>query len=89
MLRDFPAHTRHETIPNFHYTPDRYQQFLEALCIIVLDTIMPALSAYNFGDSFRFGAATSPEDETDLPKMEMSLKLFRVYAKGFLSACPA
>ncbi len=31
MLRKFPAETLHETIPNFHNTPDRYRLFLEAV----------------------------------------------------------
>jgi Ser/Thr protein kinase RdoA (MazF antagonist) len=30
MLKDFPAETLHETIRNFHNTPDRYQKFLKA-----------------------------------------------------------
>ena len=58
------------------------------LCVIDLDTVMPGLSAYDFGDSIRFGAATAAEDEKDLSKMEMDLELFRTYAKGFLHACP-
>ena len=31
MLRDYPAHTLHETIVNFHNTPDRYRQLMEAI----------------------------------------------------------
>ena len=31
MLADFPAETLHETIPNFHNTPDRYRIFRETL----------------------------------------------------------
>ncbi|MBE6944455.1 MAG: aminoglycoside phosphotransferase family protein [Ruminococcaceae bacterium] len=31
MLSDFPADKLHETIPNFHNTPDRYRIFLETL----------------------------------------------------------
>lgn len=58
------------------------------LCVIDLDTVMPGLSAYDFGDSIRFGAATAAEDEKDLCKMEMSLDLFRTYTRGFLKACP-
>ena len=60
----------------------------KALCVIDLDTIMPGLSLYDFGDSIRFGAATAAEDETDLSKVEMSLDLFRTYAAGYLTACP-
>ena len=149
QLADFPAHTLHETIKNFHNTPDRYRIFKEVLakdvmnrakdvqpeidfvlaheevggrlmgllkegklplrvthndtklnnvmlseserkpmCVIDLDTTMPGLSAYDFGDSIRFGAATAAEDETDLSKMEMDLDLFRIFTRGFLTACP-
>ena len=31
LLTDFPAAKLHETIPNFHNTPDRYRTFLETL----------------------------------------------------------
>ena len=31
MLRDYPAHTLHETIVNFHNTPDRYRQLMDAI----------------------------------------------------------
>ena len=57
------------------------------LCVIDLDTVMPGLSLYDFGDSIRFGAATAAEDEKDLSKMEMSLDMFRIFTKGFLTAC--
>lgn len=150
QLSGFPAETLHETIRNFHNTPDRYRIFRETLekdpmgraasaereiafalehepvggkltqmlrdgvlplrvthndtklnnvmldekthtplCVIDLDTTMPGLSAYDFGDSIRFGAATAAEDETDLSKMEMDLDLYRIFTRGFLRACPA
>ena len=38
----------------------------EGICIIDLDTVMPGLVLYDFGDSIRFGANHSAEDETDL-----------------------
>ena len=147
-LRDFPAETLCETIPNFHNTPDRYRKFhlavdadaagrlssvlpevrfllereekggtlqrlreggelpvrvthndtklnnvmldavtRKALCVIDLDTVMPGLVAYDFGDSIRFGASTAPEDEKDLSRVEMSLDLYETYARGFIPAC--
>lgn len=57
-----------------------------SLCVLDLDTVMPGLSAYDFGDSIRFGAATAAEDERDVSKMEMDLHLFEVYTRGFLEA---
>lgn len=149
QLADFPAETLHETIENFHNTPDRYakfkavlaqdrlgrakdaqyeiQEFLKReadgatlmnmlhegklplrvthndtklnnvmldaktrkpLCVIDLDTVMPGLLAFDFGDSIRFGAATAAEDEQDLRKVSMDLELYRIFAQGFISACP-
>ena len=58
----------------------------KCLCVLDLDTVMPGLSAYDFGDSIRFGAATAAEDEVDLSRMEMDLHLFEVYTRGYLEA---
>ena len=148
QLKDFPAHTLSETIPNFHNTPDRYRLFKEALaadplgraagvrkeidfvlsreekagllqemresgelplrvthndtklnnvlldeetrralCIIDLDTVMPGLVAYDFGDSIRFGASTGAEDECDLSLISLDLEMYRRYADGFIPSC--
>lgn len=59
----------------------------KAMCVLDLDTVMPGSSLYDFGDSIRFGAATAAEDEPDLDKMELNLDLFRVYTRGYLTAC--
>ena len=61
----------------------------KSLCVLDLDTVMPGLSVYDFGDSIRFGAATAAEDEQDLSKMSLDLHLFQVYTRGFLEAAPA
>lgn len=148
-LSDFPAETLHETIVNFHHTPDRYRKFRQAIkndfsgrrhlvekeidfylqreeeagtlqrmresgllpvrvthndtklnnvlldpknhtaiCVIDLDTVMPGLSAYDFGDSIRFGASTAAEDETDLSKVHLDINLYTAFARGFVSSCP-
>ncbi len=60
---------------------------LRAVCVIDLDTVMPGLVHYDFGDSIRFGASTGAEDEKDLSKIEMSLELFEKYTEGFMSTC--
>ncbi len=59
----------------------------KALCIIDLDTVMPGLSLYDFGDSIRFGANTGAEDETDLTKVGLDLGLFEAFTKGYLEGC--
>ena len=152
-LADYPAETLHETIPNFHNTPDRYrilhetlerarkdpaltQRVMDAageiafamereasagklqrlrdagdlptrvthndtklnnvlldedsrslLYVIDLDTVMPGLSLYDYGDCIRFGAATAAEDEQDLSKIHCDLHLFEVFTRGFLESC--
>ena len=63
------------------------QETGKAICVIDLDTVMPGLSAYDFGDSIRFGAITAAEDEPDLDKVHFDYKLFQIYAKGFIEGC--
>ena len=58
----------------------------EGLCVIDLDTVMPGLSAYDFGDSIRFGANDCAEDEPDQSKVHFSLHLYEVFARGYLAA---
>ena len=138
QLADYPAQTLHETIPDFHNTPKRYQAFekaveedcckraasaaaeiafikarkaqteiltdllkagelplrlthndtklnnvlldpqtYEAVCIVDFDTIMPGLTAYDFGDAIRFGANTAVEDEPDTSRVSLSLPLYK------------
>lgn len=57
----------------------------EAVCVIDLDTIMPGLSLYDFGDSIRSGAVTSDENEKDFGKYGLDIALFKSYTEGFLS----
>lgn len=56
----------------------------EGICVIDLDTTMPGLSINDFGDSIRFGANHSDEDEKDLSKVNFDIGLFEVYTRGFL-----
>ena len=59
----------------------------KAICVIDLDTVMPGFLVHDFGDSIRFGAATSVEDEPDLSKMNFDLNLFDAYSRGFIGEC--
>ncbi len=150
QLADFPAETLHETILQFHDTPNRYRNFHRALqadplgrakeveaeiafalarepfahrlvdalaqgalplrcthndtklnnilldektgqavCVIDLDTVMPGLAAYDFGDSIRFGANPAAEDERDLSKVNFSVEYYEAYRKGYLETAGA
>lgn len=57
-----------------------------AVCVIDLDTVMPGLTAFDFGDSIRAGVTSAAEDETDLRKVRFELPRFESYSRGFLSA---
>ena len=57
----------------------------DAFCVIDLDTIMPGLFLYDFGDAIRAGGTTADENEKDLSKYSLSLELYEGFAKGFLS----
>lgn len=59
----------------------------KGICVIDLDTVMPGLAVFDFGDSIRFGASTAAEDEKDLSKVSCSMELFECYVKGFLEGC--
>lgn len=145
QMGGFPAETLYESIHDFHNTPERYRQLMDAVerneagrldeveaelafckqyekevctlvdalkageiplrvthndtklnnvlldaktgkgvCVIDLDTVMPGLAAYDFGDSIRFGANTAAEDEQDLDKVQLSLPMYEAFARGFL-----
>lgn len=60
------------------------EQTGEGVCVIDLDTTMPGLSIYDFGDSIRFGANHSAEDEKDLSKVNFDIELYSCYTRGFL-----
>jgi Ser/Thr protein kinase RdoA (MazF antagonist) len=57
----------------------------KALCVIDLDTVMPGYVHYDFGDAIRTATNTAVEDEIDLTKVKMDIRLFRAYAEGYLS----
>ena len=59
----------------------------KALCVIDLDTIMPGVADFDFGDAIRFGANKGLEDEPDLSKVGLDIELFEAFTKGFLKSC--
>lgn len=56
---------------------------LDPLVIIDLDTSMPGLACYDFGDTIRFAACTAQEDQPE--GMGLDLNLMRAYTEGYLS----
>ena len=55
------------------------------LAVIDLDTVMPGSMLFDYGDGIRSTASTASEDETDLSKVSINLKLFEAYTDGYLS----
>ena len=56
---------------------------LDPLVIIDLDTCMPGLACYDFGDTIRFAACTAQEDQSE--NMRLDLELMGAYTEGYLS----
>lgn len=54
------------------------------ICVIDLDTVMPGLPSYDFGDAVRSAANTSAEDEQDLSKVYFDLEVFEHFVRGYL-----
>jgi len=144
MLTDLPEPPLHDTIPDFHDTPKRFQAFQDILrrdphnraqgakpeidfvlkhteicnvllnqaeqgffpvrithndtkinnvmldentcqgiCVIDLDTVMPGLSLYDFGDMVRTATSPVSEDEQNLSKVTMRMPIFEMLVRGF------
>jgi len=57
----------------------------EVVCIVDLDTVMPGLAHYDFGDMMRTLTSPAAEDERDLVKVTMRMEYFEELAKGYLA----
>ena len=57
----------------------------EGICVIDLDTVMPGLALYDFGDMVRTATNTGAEDERDLSKISMDIDMFEALTLGYLS----
>jgi thiamine kinase-like enzyme len=147
LVSDLDASALHETIPDFHHTPLRFQRLMtvadgdphgrlasvaeemefirsresctgllfdlheagvlparvthndtkmsnvmidaqtdKAVCVIDLDTVMPGLSLYDFGDLVRSAASPSAEDEPDLSLVTLRMPVFKALVEGYLDA---
>jgi aminoglycoside phosphotransferase (APT) family kinase protein len=145
LLRDLPGPRLKETIPDFHNTQARYEQFHEArardthdrarhctpeidsalvheacavsllalkaagdiperithndtkinnvmfdlhsdnaACVIDLDTVMPGIALYDFGDLVRTATTTAAEDERDLSRIAMRMDYYEALVDGYL-----
>src|SRR5258706_6570444 len=58
----------------------------DALCVVDLDTVMPGLALYDFGDLVRSMATRAAEDERDIGRVRLEPELFESVACGYLAA---
>jgi Ser/Thr protein kinase RdoA (MazF antagonist) len=143
LLANLPPPRLHDTIPDFHNTPKRFEALLaaisadkagrailaqpeiefalahepivgtlldanlpervthndtkfnnvlldevsgEGICVVDLDTVMPGLTPYDFGDMVRTTTSPSAEDERDLSKVTMQFPMFEALVRGYLSS---
>ena len=61
----------------------------KGVCVIDLDTVMPGLAAWDFGDAIRYGANDCPEDEPDVSKVYLNMQKYETYLRGYLDAAGA
>lgn len=57
-----------------------------AAAVIDLDTVMPGLSLYDFGDMVRTAASSTAEDNPDAAQMHVVLPYFRALVEGYLES---
>ncbi|MFY0650614.1 MAG: aminoglycoside phosphotransferase family protein [Cyclobacteriaceae bacterium] len=55
-------------------------------CVIDLDTVMPGVVHYDFGDGIRSSTACTVEDEPDLSQVDFDIDKFEGFTAGYLAA---
>jgi len=61
----------------------------EGICVIDLDTVMPGLALYDFGDMVRTTTSSAAEDERELSRVVMQFPMFEALVRGYLSTAGA
>jgi Ser/Thr protein kinase RdoA (MazF antagonist) len=56
------------------------------LCVIDLDTVMPAYIFSDYGDFLRTAANSQPEDSLDLDKIAFRWDIFEAFTRGYLES---
>ena len=56
----------------------------EGVCVIDLDTVIPGLALYDFGDMLRSGTCPAAEDEISLEQVYMQFHMYEALLHGYL-----
>lgn len=54
------------------------------LCVIDLDTVMPGIVHYDFGDAIRSACNSAGEEAEDLNKVSFNIEFFEAFTTGFM-----
>jgi aminoglycoside phosphotransferase (APT) family kinase protein len=86
------AHARGEIPERITHNDTKFNNVMmdwetgRAMCVVDLDTVMPGLVLYDFGDMVRTTTSPTLEDEKDLSKVEVQMPMFEALARGYVSA---
>jgi len=58
----------------------------KGICVIDLDTVMPGLALYDFGDMVRTTTSPAKEDERDLSKVQVRMPMFEALVRGYTAS---
>jgi len=89
------AHARGEVPERITHNDTKFNNVMldwetgRAMCVVDLDTVMPGLVHYDFGDMVRTTTSPTLEDEKDLSKIEMQMPMFEGLARGYVKAVEA
>ncbi|MBL9191187.1 MAG: aminoglycoside phosphotransferase family protein [Opitutaceae bacterium] len=61
----------------------------EGLCVVDLDTVMPGLALYDFGDMVRSATNAAAEDDPDPARVQARLPVFAALVEGYLATAGA
>lgn len=56
------------------------------MCVVDLDTVMPGVVLYDFGDMIRTTTSRTAEDEQFLDRVELEMPMFEALTRGYVEA---
>lgn len=86
------AHARGEIPERITHNDTKFNNVMldhetgEAMCVVDLDTVMPGLVLYDFGDMVRTTTSRTAEDETYLDRVELEMPFFEQLARGYIES---
>lgn len=83
LAGELPTRVTHNDTKSNNVLFDKNTQ--KHICVIDLDTVMPGLAGFDFGDGVRFIASSATEDEKDLSKVHLDMDKFKSFTEGFLA----